>query len=976
MFNLARIKAFLPWLATLIGRYKRPLLIVILLLIYTRFYHTLVEKLIIENIAPRLALAPTLKNDILFLIVLLAGAWYGLIYLFNIAKEKGRKLSSFTVLATMLVLYALHRFNILTGASWVFTPFKTTKKLYYSDGIFIWVLFFSLRFSKKLEPEKYKRPAAALIEDDYFNETNQTDYLKRKGYAEYIANMLLLKQTAKSFAIAIKGSWGSGKSVFLEQVKTALKSTITINFNPWLSANDDNTLAEFFKILVARISEYDTSLSKTIAGYSSTLLALDKNFSKGFFASFGILKEKQQGSIESLRDKILSELEKHKGRFKIIVFIDDLDRANAKEILAILQIIRSSFNFPNVFFIVAFDDEHVSERIKHEIQDPEKFIQKIFQLEIALPGFPFVLIENKISELILAGKTAIQQTEIKAALSYMVSTKSFHGVINNIRDAIRFANSFNHLYWKKYGEIDHIDFMLLELIKLKYSTIYNAVSSFLLYNVPYEGLSINEGAVVYEPPKDKAAGNNLLALLFGRADNFDEVKTIRLPDNALRYFSDDLFGKISFAAFSAYQNDSFDAFRDLIMKAHAAKNTDELIELITRIGRYTKPQTLFNLNKGLLLIGNLNKDYKYTQWVQNKLLENAELASNTQPRGLETFISDILAEEGGDNLAESQVLGGLLTAAMTHPVPGLDAEFLRQLLLQNLNGFIKNHNEEFDILVFDIYYRIVQGNEPDGVIINTQASELLKSYVEAHQKGYFTTWLIRPHRQILPGDSQYTDFVLEPFIPQYLGYALFEQLLFAQPSSWAVLKLQDFFIQYKANGFAPINYEQSLIEIVSDTRTMFIGSEDYPDIPGGEPVITTRRLNDSQQYPVLANAQWLAHVTNVTKEEAINGGEYLFEKRFDLTGMPYEIKAVKIHVLVDDYLTVEVNGNHHSKKCEGWVKVSTIDAGKDIVKGPNTIRFHVHNAAFPPDRIEADPNANPYEFIYKIIIGEDVKLDY
>jgi len=106
----------------------------------------------------------------------------------------------------------------------------------------------------------------------------------------------------------------------------------------------------------------------------------------------------------------------------------------------------------------------------------------------------------------------------------------------------------------------------------------------------------------------------------------------------LQYFADDLFGRISFTDLSVYKNETFTAFRKLVEKSDAENSLDELLELILRVGRYSSPQSFFNLNKGLLLIDNKKQLYAHAQWVHDKLVENVDFLSKNTDGGLEPFL--------------------------------------------------------------------------------------------------------------------------------------------------------------------------------------------------------------------------------------------------------------------------------------------------------------------------------------------------
>src|SRR5260370_35448190 len=50
---------------------------------------------------------------------------------------------------------------------------------------------------------------------------------------------------------------------------------------------------------------------------------------------------------------------------KIVLIIDDLDRASSGELLVVLQIVRLSASFKNTLFLLAYDEDQLNEQLQH-----------------------------------------------------------------------------------------------------------------------------------------------------------------------------------------------------------------------------------------------------------------------------------------------------------------------------------------------------------------------------------------------------------------------------------------------------------------------------------------------------------------------------------------------------------------------------------------------------------------------------------
>ena len=72
---------------------------------------------------------------------------------------------------------------------------------------------------------------------------------------------------------------------------------------------------------------------------------------------------------------------------KLIIFIDDIDRLDKSEVMAVIKLIRNSANFFNTIFVVSYDKEYLTNAITSISDQGEIFLEKIFQVELNPPSF-------------------------------------------------------------------------------------------------------------------------------------------------------------------------------------------------------------------------------------------------------------------------------------------------------------------------------------------------------------------------------------------------------------------------------------------------------------------------------------------------------------------------------------------------------------------------------------------------------------
>ncbi|NCU06204.1 MAG: AAA family ATPase, partial [Chitinophagaceae bacterium] len=255
-------------------------------------------------------------------------------------------------------------------------------------GVVCYYLFYAIKFVMQY---KHQPP----LHEGFFTDTplileESSDILGRFGYVKDLAHKILATNSPNhSFAIGIIGEWGAGKTTFLSTLENIFEKeqqVVQLRFNPWATRNSENISAIFFSDLAARLSEFDESLKTNITDYSKKLLqSTDSN-------SLGVIKQLFEFSTEKKefheQYEIINQSIQSLKR-KIVVYIDDVDRLDKKEVIEVLRIVRNTANFGSVFFVVAFDKAYVTASVNEAlINKSEKYLEKIFQLEYYLPLQP------------------------------------------------------------------------------------------------------------------------------------------------------------------------------------------------------------------------------------------------------------------------------------------------------------------------------------------------------------------------------------------------------------------------------------------------------------------------------------------------------------------------------------------------------------------------------------------------------------
>lgn len=323
------------------------------------------------------------------------------------------------------------------------------------------------------------------------------DLLERYNFAQEIVTGLIksFQNGQPSIAVGINGEWGSGKSSLLEFIKQEIAlqtdkestKTIVIDFNPWIFSGQADLQTAFLLQLGRELGAIYPELKKLgddIAFFAS-LLEIPNSFnpellSKGVIGSSLkgvqkiIKKFNKQPTLKQLKNKIDEELDDTK--IKVFVFIDDIDRLIPNEVLEILRLVKLNANFKNTFFVLAYDKDVIVKSINSKIKiDGERFLEKIIQIDYTLPKITL----EKLEELFLSNLELLSKDlDFKFDRSQLGRIwkngweNGLSSYYTNLRNIYRFTNAFSIRFNCIRENINVIDFIAIESIRLFDFNIY------------------------------------------------------------------------------------------------------------------------------------------------------------------------------------------------------------------------------------------------------------------------------------------------------------------------------------------------------------------------------------------------------------------------------------------------------------------------------------------------------------------------
>lgn len=453
--------------ASVVNRFLFAFCCLLLFFLYKNSIETFIEKFILTE--------PNFSNIFLDVFILVTIIIVSILLLIKILRDKYIP-SYFEIFSSFLLLFFICYYG--TFKKWNVLKLNLFNfQIKYLILIEIPILLFIFSIFYNWYQKKYNKPIPRLntnqfISDDPVSKIEE-DKLDSNKIANKLINILKNENHENSFTLGLVGPWGNGKSSVINFVKDYFnekeeKDTIIIHFLPYLNHNENDIINEFFILLSNELGKFSGKVSNQLMQYSKKLTSLykDKNI-------FDFL-ENQITKIESTSaNKLYTEINEHLKEIdkKIIVFVDDLDRLNEKEILQVLKLIRNTANFKNTFFVVAMDKEYVLSRLKsnNDILN-STFIDKFFQLEIYLPEIDNSILRNYffdcLKNSILSTPDGSFKTQLIEAMSN--SDNLFNDFVKNIRDTKRVINQIVYDYPIFKKDIDLKDFMNFTYFKLKF----------------------------------------------------------------------------------------------------------------------------------------------------------------------------------------------------------------------------------------------------------------------------------------------------------------------------------------------------------------------------------------------------------------------------------------------------------------------------------------------------------------------------
>lgn len=202
----------------------------------------------------------------------------------------------------------------------------------------------------------------------------------------------------------------------------------------------------------------------------------------------------------------------------ILIILDDLDRLSSSQLLTITQLVKANSDFSNIIFLLLYSKSIVEEKLTDKNQNGTAYMEKIIQVDFAVPKVDTNLIINllnkKLDE-ITTSLTIKNKSDVydETYLSHVFNEGKLVNYFKDLRNLYRFLNSFefnvNSFIKNDFLEVNFTDLFAIEVIRLFEPKLY-------------EGIINNKNFLIkgYENPNTRITQNNNQDELLLKAKEF------------------------------------------------------------------------------------------------------------------------------------------------------------------------------------------------------------------------------------------------------------------------------------------------------------------------------------------------------------------------------------------------------------------------------------------------------------------------
>ncbi|MDV6303677.1 P-loop NTPase fold protein [Rhodococcus cerastii] len=323
--------------------------------------------------------------------------------------------------------------------------------------------------------------------------TDAADKFARGSHAARVAQLIAGTHSwTSSTVFGLTGAWGSGKTSLINLVEDALDALAAdyavVWFTPWATQNVNGLLDEFYSALTTALP---TDRRKNARRVLATLLRIAAPAATAIPVGGGVTAEAANSAAEALiAEKPWQEAFSDAAAQifgngqRVLVVVDDVDRLQGNELLAVLKVVRLLGRFPGVQYLLAYDHESLVHTLvtAGATQNPaaaRRYIEKMVQYPVAIPALIGAQIQTLLNEQ-LEDVLRRHRPNSSASLDIVRGLSStMRATLTTPRAIGRYIAQLDYEFGMHLdGETDIEDVVILALLRTAFPEIHHRLPQF------------------------------------------------------------------------------------------------------------------------------------------------------------------------------------------------------------------------------------------------------------------------------------------------------------------------------------------------------------------------------------------------------------------------------------------------------------------------------------------------------------------